>query len=163
MSAPTEPLFLGVDGGGSKTVAVLVDAAGRERGRGHAGGSNYRTVGLDAAVAQIQCAVQTALAMAGSDTPCAAGWFGLAGIDDLADADTLRPRLAALAGTLRLTNDAEMVLAALENGTGVALIAGAGAIALGSDGHGACARARRPPHDPGPPGGGVFHPPCRPH
>ncbi len=33
----SETYYLGVDGGGSKTLAVIVDAQGRERGRGRAG------------------------------------------------------------------------------------------------------------------------------
>lgn len=141
MTAPAEPLFLGVDGGGSKTLAVVVDASGRERGRGHAGGANYRAVGLAAAAAQVHGAVAAALLDADAARPCAAGWLGLAGIDAAADADALRPHLAALAGALRLSNDAELVLGALPEGNGVALIAGTGAIALGRDRHGSFARA----------------------
>jgi len=33
----TKPHYLGVDGGGSKTLAVIVDAQGHERSRGRAG------------------------------------------------------------------------------------------------------------------------------
>ena len=42
--------YLGVDGGGSKTLAVIVDAQGRERGRGHAGSANHTGVGLEQAL-----------------------------------------------------------------------------------------------------------------
>ncbi len=123
------PLFLGVDGGGSKTLAVVVDARGGERGRGHAGGSNFRAVGLEAALAQLRAAI--AAAVAGHPLPLAAAWFGLAGLHSPEDADLLAPHLRPFARELRLTNDAELVLGSLEAGIGVALIAGTGAIALG--------------------------------
>jgi N-acetylglucosamine kinase-like BadF-type ATPase len=41
---------LGVDGGGSKTLAVVVDAEGNERGRGVAGSANHTGVGIEQAV-----------------------------------------------------------------------------------------------------------------
>ena len=49
--------------------------------------------------------------------------------------------LLHLATTLRLTNDAELLLGALPDAMGVALIAGTGAIALGRDARGTTARA----------------------
>lgn len=135
-----DALFLGVDGGGSKTLAVLVDADGAERGRGLAGGSNYHVVGLDAAVTAIQAAVATARNMARRREPLAAAWVGLAGVDRAADANLLAPRLDTLAGALRLTNDAELALSGLPRGVGVALIAGTGSIALGRGADGRFAR-----------------------
>ena len=38
---------VGVDGGGSKTLALVVDAQGNERGRGIAGSANYAAVGIE--------------------------------------------------------------------------------------------------------------------
>ena len=40
-------LFLAVDGGGSKTHAVVVDSYGAVRGRGSAGSSNLRAIGIE--------------------------------------------------------------------------------------------------------------------
>lgn len=135
------PLFAGVDGGGSKTLAVVVDAEGRERGRGAAGSSNYAAVGRDAAVAAIRTAVGAATNAAGGVPALGAAWIGLAGVDRPHDQAVLLPWLRLLAGEVRLTNDAELVLAALPGAAGVAVIAGTGAIALGRDAAGATARA----------------------
>ncbi len=42
-----EAFFLGIDAGGSKTTAVIVDSQGHTCGHGQAGSANYHTVGLD--------------------------------------------------------------------------------------------------------------------
>jgi N-acetylglucosamine kinase-like BadF-type ATPase len=49
-------IFLGVDGGGTSTRAVLVEASGRVIGQGEAGPSNYHNVGIPDALANIQSA-----------------------------------------------------------------------------------------------------------
>lgn len=139
----TAPLFLGVDGGGSKTLAVLVDGHGEERGRGLAGSSNYQAVGLELAVAAIRVAVATATAHDAvvPTSRVAAAWIGLAGVDRPHDIALLTPTLATLAGELRVTNDAELALSGLERGVGIALIAGTGAIVVGRDAAGETTRA----------------------
>ncbi len=139
--ASEEPLYAGVDGGGSKTLVVVVDAHGRERGRAVAAGANQAAVGPDQAITTIRAAMADALHMAGSTATARAAWFGLAGVDRPADQDALLPHLRALAGAVRLTNDAELILSALDEAVGVALIGGTGAIALGRDARGATVRA----------------------
>ena len=134
-------LYLGIDGGGSKTVAVVVDAAGNERGRAVTGGANYSAIGLAQALDRIRAAVEEAARRAGAAVPLSAAWIGLAGVDRPADLAALHPLLQSLACTVRLTNDAELALAALDGGVGVAAIAGTGSIAFGRDAHGATARA----------------------
>ncbi len=141
MSGRDESLFLGVDGGGSKTLAIVVDGDGRERGRGGAAGSNHHSAGLMDAVAQVEHAVRQALDTAGANLPVAGAWLGLAGVDHAADETMLLPHLHHLSPALRLTNDAELLLGALPDAMGVALIAGTGAIALGRDKRGGHARA----------------------
>ena len=138
---PPGACFLGVDGGGSKTLAVIVDAAGAERGRGLAGCANYKAIGRDAAVAQISLAVEAARVAAGCGAPFAAAWLGLSGVDSDRDHTLLLPHLRTLAEAVRLTNDAELALGALPGCVGVALIAGTGSIALGRNASGAQARA----------------------
>ncbi len=135
------PLFLGIDGGGSKTLAVIVDAQGQECGRALAGGSNYQAVGTESALAALHAAAEQAVLAAGGCLPVKAAWLGLAGVDRPDDQKLLLPRLHALAETTRLTNDAELLLSALDDGVGVALVAGTGSIALGRDARGAAARA----------------------
>jgi len=51
---------LGIDGGGSKTICVLMDETGEVIGRGEAGSSNYQSVGLEAAKHSIKSAIQQA-------------------------------------------------------------------------------------------------------
>lgn len=136
-----QPLFLGVDGGGSKTLAVLVDAHGVERGRGLAGGSNYHTIGVTPAIAAIEAATWAAREAVRCESPLRAAWIGLAGVDRADDALLLAPRLGSLAGELRLSNDAELALSGIAHGAGVALIAGTGSIAVGRAAEGKTIRA----------------------
>src|SRR5258708_36746914 len=72
-------LWAGVDAGGSKTLAVVVDARGCEVGRGLAGGANYQSIGLERAVASLRGALDTALRAAGYALPLTAAWIGMAG------------------------------------------------------------------------------------
>jgi glucosamine kinase len=149
MSAPDDSglgtrdsgLFLGVDGGGTKTLAVIVDADGNERGRGSAGSGNQAAVGLERAVSNIRAAVGEAATQAGATGPCAVAWVGLAGVDRPEDRAQLMPHLAPLAAHIHVTNDAELALSGLAGAVGVALIAGTGSIALGRNAAGEKARA----------------------
>lgn len=135
------PAFVGVDSGGTQTRAVIVDAHGRALGRGAAGGANPQSVGFEPAAAQVWAAAAQAAANAGLILPLTGAWCGLAGVDRPGDYAALAPRLGALAGAVRLTNDAELGLAALPDGCGVCVIAGTGSIALGCDRRGTAARA----------------------
>jgi N-acetylglucosamine kinase-like BadF-type ATPase len=137
----SELYYLGVDGGGSKTLAVLVDADGHERGHGLAGSSNYATLGLKSTLASIQSAVEQALQVANCHLPVQGAWLGLSGLDRPEDHAALFPHLRSLASHVHLSNDAELLLSALDGAAGVALIAGTGSIALGRDAHNTTARA----------------------
>lgn len=128
-----EPLYAGVDGGATKTLAVVVDAEGREWGRAVSGSGNYQAVGLRRAVEHITAALGEAAKLAGGAPPLAAAWIGLAGVDRPADAALLAPELEPLAGAVRISNDAELALTALDGALGVAVISGTGSIALGRD------------------------------
>ncbi len=132
---------VGVDGGGSKTLAVVVDESGNERGRAVAGSSNHTGVGVERAMQSIYGAVEEAARQAGCVLPLASAWFGLAGVDHRDDYDLLLPYLKPLARNVRLTNDAELVLSGLPGAVGIALIAGTGSIALGRDARGTMARS----------------------
>ena len=134
-------LCAGVDAGASKTLAVVVDEGGGEVGRALAGSANYQGIGLDRALAHLRGALEEAARAAGAQLPLAAAWIGMAGIDRPSDCDIWLPNLRSLAGVIRLTNDAELVLSALDGAAGVAVIAGTGSIALGRDRRGATARA----------------------
>ncbi|MBA2361972.1 MAG: hypothetical protein H0V86_00340 [Chloroflexia bacterium] len=135
------PLYAGIDGGGTKTLAVVVDAAGHERGRHAAGSGNFAAVGVARAAENVRAAIEGAMAAAGNGTQPAAAWIGLAGVDRPEDVDLLLPQLSPLAGVVRISNDAELALTALDNALGVAVIAGTGSIALGRDASGRLVRA----------------------
>ena len=116
-------LFLGLDGGGSKTAALLVDDAGHVRGCGQAGGSNYHSVGMERALASVREALETALNGQTPDAAC----FCMAGADLPHDFDNLSAQLAELqlGCSFTLRND---VLGALRAGSrfpyGAAVVCG---------------------------------------
>ncbi len=138
-------LLLGLDGGGSKTLALLADADGRLLGRGTAGASNYQGVGAPAAQAALEQAIAAAFVEAGlSLTLPQAACFGLAGVGRPEDKAMLRAWLDwRLPGVpVAIVNDAELILAAgTPAGWGVGLICGTGSIALGRAADGRMARA----------------------
>ena len=128
---------LGVDGGGSKTHALVADEHGEVLGFASSGRSNWEDIGLEAAGAALAGSIGGALAAAGvAPGDLAASAFGLAGLDWDAD----RPVLGAVLGPLglggprRLDNDSFIALRA---GTGrpygVVVIAGTGHVAAGRD------------------------------
>jgi N-acetylglucosamine kinase-like BadF-type ATPase len=89
---------LAVDGGATKTEAMLVARDGTILGRARAGPSNHQQIGLDDAVHTIDAAVTDALADAGlSDTGppfCPLGVYCVAGLDLPADEEQLAPAIA---------------------------------------------------------------------
>ena len=138
MSDAGEPLYLGVDAGNSKTVAVVADASGAVRGYGRAGcGDIYGAPTEAHAVAEVLAAVQHALQMAAptvaavDETTVSHAAFCLAGIDWTSDElfwqGQLSQRLPGLA-SYSLRNDGFALLRAGEpSGHGVAISAGTGA------------------------------------
>ncbi len=141
----SDAFYLGIDGGGSHTVALLADEAGRILGRGEAGPANPLTAGEAEARQALLAAARAAWAAAGlAPRPAAAACLGLAG------AGRERERQAALrwaaedglAAQALVVLDCDLVLAAgTPHGWGLALIAGTGSIAWGRDAQGRTARA----------------------
>ena len=140
MTPDVQPLYLGVDAGNSKTVAVLADGSGSVLGYGRCGcGDIYGAASEALAVGEVVAAVERALEMAtqsvegGSPvTPSAItrAAFCLAGVDWPADElywrDQLARRLPGLA-SCSLRNDGFALLRAGQpDGLGVALSAGTG-------------------------------------
>ncbi len=86
MAEPARGPVLGVDGGATKTDAVVMAVDGRILGSGRGGSSNWESVGLADAVNAIVVAVDGALAQAGhTRREVAAAVFALAGVDWPAD------------------------------------------------------------------------------
>lgn len=91
--------ILGVDGGGSKTFAILVDEAGRILGKGISGHGNYqyKTVGIEGALNNYRSAINQALHEANlTIEKVDFAQFGLAGADREKDFATLRPAIESL-------------------------------------------------------------------
>jgi galactonate dehydratase len=128
-------LVLGVDGGGSKTHALVADERGQALGFASSGRSNWEDTGLEQAGIALTEAVTGALAAATVKAgDLAASAFGLAGLDW----DSDRPMLGALidplglAGPRTLDNDSFIALrAGTSRPTGVVVIAGTGTVAAG--------------------------------
>ncbi len=109
--------ILGVDGGGSKTLAVVADHTGRVAGIGRTGSANHQVLGLTAAMEQIAAAVWQAFAMGGiRPDEVEAAAYCIAGADLPEDFDLLRPALEDLhlARYAHLDND---IVAALRSGS----------------------------------------------
>lgn len=166
MTAPQQ-IVLGIDGGGSTSLAWLAPAdpsgagvplaSGQRRsetspsdiseplGRGVAGPSNPQSVGWEQALANLDVAVDTAFADAGlARTRVRSACVALAG----GDRDEARRRLhgwaeaAQLADTFLPTHDAAALLAAgTPGGAGIALVSGTGSFAFGQTTDGRTARA----------------------
>jgi len=128
-------LVLGVDGGGSKTHALVADERGQALGFASSGRSNWEDTGLEQAGVALEEAVCGALAAAAVQAgDLAASAFGLAGLDW----DSDRPLLGALidplglAGPRTLENDSFIALrAGTSRPSGVVVIAGTGTVAAG--------------------------------
>ncbi|HWH68044.1 MAG TPA: BadF/BadG/BcrA/BcrD ATPase family protein, partial [Candidatus Sulfotelmatobacter sp.] len=91
------PWVLGVDGGGTKTVALVTNEKGRVLGRGESGPANYHTAGLSTAAENILHAVTTAIADAGLVKQALNGAFlALAGVDRPTDRQVMSGVVARL-------------------------------------------------------------------
>jgi N-acetylglucosamine kinase-like BadF-type ATPase len=141
----TGPLLLGVDGGGTRTEAWLADDERNVLGRGRAGPSNGKVVGLDAALGALDQAIERAFANAGlGRAPVAVACFGVAGFGRPDDQQTLRDWAArvGLGARVLTVTDADLVLAAgTPDCVGIGVISGTGSIAVGRNTHGRSARA----------------------
>jgi N-acetylglucosamine kinase-like BadF-type ATPase len=128
-------LLLGVDGGGSKTLALVADLEGHILGRGLAGASNFNFIGIEATIAALDRAMSAALTQAGTEGQAMlAAVVGLAGAQEPADqapfAAWLSARYPAVA--TRVVHDTDLVLAGgTPDGWGVAIVSGTGAIVHG--------------------------------
>lgn len=126
-------LIAGLDGGNTKTLAVVCDLDGRARGIGRGGCGNWEGIGEPDAAQTIVEVVDEALAMAGAERDNLVHChMGLAGIDWPDDEPRMREALAA-AGIecgLTLENDSFLAIrACAPEGYGVGVNAGTGVAA----------------------------------
>jgi N-acetylglucosamine kinase-like BadF-type ATPase len=128
-------LFLGIDGGGTKTSAVLMNEAKEVLAEGEDGPSNPLRVGVETAVSNIIKAIEDACDRGGLlSTDITAATLGLAGVrrKDLRERvkESFRKRLNIRNTTV--VTDAEIALFGTTMGKpGLVVIAGTGSICLG--------------------------------
>ena len=140
-----DSLFLGFDGGGTKTTAILLDSSGRELARVLSGPSNPLRVGFDTAFESLTFASREALRIANAVPEDVRGaCAGLAGAGRRSVIDIIEPFLKKMfpQATVHVTADFAVALeAAAGEGPGVVLIAGTGSCAFGRSSDGRFARA----------------------
>ncbi|MCB9651227.1 MAG: hypothetical protein H6730_32220 [Deltaproteobacteria bacterium] len=133
-------LFLGVDGGGTKTVAAVADESGRVVAHARTGGSNYQAIGASAAGRELRAAVDSALKAAGATMDdVAAAAFGMAGADRASEMAIVEAMVDAHVAVKPrfVENDALLVLrAGTKDAVGVGLVAGTGTNCIGRDRYG---------------------------
>ncbi len=124
--------ILGVDGGGTKTLALLGDLDGNVLARGTSGSSNYNAVGFDAACSALEIAID----MARKDHPgeLSALCLGLAGAGRKEDVERFQEwAIHRFPNTrIQVVSDADILLmAGAPSGPALALICGTGSIVYG--------------------------------
>lgn len=131
-------LVLGVDGGNTKTVALVAHGDGTVVGSGRAGCSDiYNAPSFDAAIEEIAGAVRAALPAESSVEDVTSAVFSLAGADWPEDISELAAAVSASVprATVAIVNDAIGALrAGTEDGVGVSVVVGTGGC-VGSVGH----------------------------
>lgn len=122
--------YIGVDGGGTKCLARMVDIEGNIIGEGRGGPTNIR-LGLDLAWENVLIAIDQCLEAAkiGRDAfPNIAVGLGLAGVGSRLDAIRTCD-VAPNFGTCRISSDAHIAcLGAFDGGDGAILISGTGSV-----------------------------------
>src|SRR5206468_10198583 len=137
--------FLGVDGGASKTAALVTDENGEPLGDGLAGPSNHLRVGIETASRNIERAVNKALVAADvTSREIVWAYCGIAGADHPAHRQEVVDSLSVFfpRGNFTVDNDARIALSgAIGFGAGVVVIAGTGSVCVGRNDAGEEARA----------------------
>jgi N-acetylglucosamine kinase-like BadF-type ATPase len=122
---------IGIDAGGSKTLALLVDETATVVGRARARGANPRSAGPRQAAAALREAVTPLLQTASPSAMC----IGAAGVARESDRKFFERELRTLAGpdaAIVICNDAQIVLrAGIQQRPAVAAIAGTGGLVYG--------------------------------
>ncbi|MEH2260654.1 N-acetylglucosamine kinase [Nostoc sp.] len=138
--------ILGIDGGGSKTVCILMNDLRQVLGRGEAGPSNYQSIGIKATLQSIQSAIHNAVEAAiitntvNIDAIC----LGLAGVSRTADIEVVKGLVKELQNNklpitwalqpanIVICNDALIALVGgIGQPVGIVVAAGTGSIVFG--------------------------------
>jgi glucosamine kinase len=136
-------LFLGIDGGGTKTACVLGDETAI-LGRGAGGGSNLVRLDETRVREALHSAIRQACAGANvNPSEFSRTCIGVAGAGRAEIADRVRALLEeAIGGEILVVGDMDITLeSAFGRGPGIIVIAGTGSIAFGRNAEGKTARA----------------------
>lgn len=131
--------FIGVDGGGTNTRALIIDGSGRGLGLGKSGPSNYQHVGIETAGKNIGHAIEAAWKCAGMEPrPGTGAFLGMAGVIGAADHATILDMAIQLQIAaprhIGVDHDIRILLAGgLGGEPGIALIVGTGSSCYGRD------------------------------
>ncbi|MBS1913742.1 MAG: ATPase [Bacteroidetes bacterium] len=140
-----DAIVLGIDGGGTRTRALLAGSSGSILGNGLGGPSNYQAVGLECARESIAEAVSSAWHAAGLPPGRAdAAFLGLAGVTSGTDRSTIEAlaRELGMAGHVGVDHDIRTALAGgIPGRAGLALVAGTGSSCYGRTADGRSWRA----------------------
>ena len=131
---------IGIDGGGTKTAALLADEKGKTLAEDAGGPSNFQFIGVDQAARVLFSVISQCCQKAGcpiSQVKCVVA--GLTGAGRPSDQERMQKAFEAHArqsgaefGTLKIESDARIALeGAFEGASGIILIAGTGSIAFG--------------------------------
>lgn len=138
-------LFLGIDGGGTKTHAVIIDEDGEFVSEGVGGASNPLRVGVETAVANIFSAMEKACDAGEKNRfDIVAIKCGLAGVRRADLRQIIRERVSELTRVrkVHVVTDAEIALFGTTLGEeGLVAIAGTGSVCIGQDSSGRLASA----------------------
>ena len=128
--------YLGVDGGGTKTIAVIGDEDGHLLGWGTGGPSNAHFCLPQTALQSIQDSIQRARAQAG-DKPVSRAALCVPGLKHHFDPVEIAVALAITPEAPQITgDDVSTFYGALGHAYGIVVLAGTGSFALGMDCHG---------------------------
>ena len=163
--------LLAVDGGGTKTIAVIADENGTILAKGYAGTSNYHVAGREGAKNTLKDAMENVFNQLSKDRSHSGEpvrvkkvVFALAGIDTTIDEkhvkeivhQALQEKNVDVQEVI-VENDAlSVLLGSTTNHPGILLIAGTGSIAFAHDGKGNYSRAGGFGHRLGDEGGGYW-------
>ena len=144
MGAKQPSYVIGLDAGGTKTIALVADTRGEVLGVGHAGPANFQSAGRVSARSELDKAIRRALRKAKvKRTQVVFCAYGVSGADRDDDFTTVSEILEPITPSSQflLVNDTTVALrAGTKDGVGVALIAGTGSNCIGFNAQGGIAK-----------------------
>ncbi len=127
--------FIGIDGGGTKTITSIADETGRVLSLVKTGPSNFQSFGIESATIELQKGIKTALRQANIQMrELTYGGFGISGADRDKDYDIILSILSDIMPDTPkvLVNDTTIALrAGTRDCTGLAIISGTGTNCIG--------------------------------